>query len=85
MPLINLPGLEQYAYHLVDGQDGVTLILRDGSNACVGRIHPARPDASDNSWTAELGQLKVMTPFPSREEALETVCAYADTNPQLAI
>ena len=82
--MINLSGLAPVAYHLIDVDDGATLILRDTSNACVGRIHPATRDAADDLWTAELGQLRVLAPYPSRDDALGAVCAYAENNPEVA-
>jgi hypothetical protein len=84
MLMINLTGLAPLAYHLVDVDDGATLVFRDASNACVGRVHPANPGAADDLWMAELGHLRVLTPYLSREGALGAVCAYAEANPQLA-
>ena len=84
MPVINIAGLTRSGYHLDDRDDGVTLVLRDGSNACVGRVRPAKPDGGGDPWEAELGRIRVMRPYPSRVAAIADVCAYADKNPQLA-
>jgi hypothetical protein len=83
--MIDIPHLAQSSYHLEDLVDGAIRVLRDGSNACVGQIHPAMTGAADDLWLVELGQAKVMVPYPSRGAALAAVCAYADKNPQLAI
>jgi hypothetical protein len=79
-----VPDPAPLGYHLDELPNGITLVLRNGSNACVGRLHPANP-AGDDLWAAEFGPLKVMTPYTSREEALRAICAYADRNPHLAI
>jgi hypothetical protein len=83
--MIELAGLTRSGYHLDDHADGLTLVMRDGSNVCVGRVKPAKPHAGDNLWVAELGRLRVMRPYASREAAIAAVCAYADKNPQLDI
>jgi hypothetical protein len=83
--MINIAGLTRSGYHLQDRADGVTLVIRDDSNACVGRVRPARSDAGNDLWAAELGRIRVMKPYASREAAIAAVCAYADKNPQLAI
>jgi hypothetical protein len=79
----SLTGPGRSSYHFVDADDGVTLVFRTRSNACVGRVYHAT--ARGDLWTAELGRLRVLTPYSSREEALGAVCAYADKNPQLAV
>jgi hypothetical protein len=74
-----------FAYHFDDLPDRmVTLVFRDGTDACVGRVY-SKPDDGADRWMAELGKAMVMTPFPSRDEALAAVCAYADRNPHLAV
>jgi hypothetical protein len=81
--MINGTTLAQAGYYVDDVTDGMTLVRRDGSGACVGRLYRAKPDPRSDLWLAELGRLRVMTPYPSRGAAIAAVCAYAEENPQL--
>jgi hypothetical protein len=83
--MVNSTGLAQSGYYLDDTTDGMTLVRRHGSDTCVGRLHRAEPGPETDRWLADLGQLRVMTPYASRGAAVAAVCAYADMNPQLAI
>jgi hypothetical protein len=62
-----------------------TLVRRDSSGLGVGRIYPVGEAHRDGAWMAELGHLRVLTPYPSLHSAVEAICAYADANPQIAL
>ena len=69
-------------YHLDERSPGISLVRRAASGMYVGRVYETG-DAHRGRWVAELGPLKVVTPYPSRQSAIAAVCAYADANPDL--
>jgi hypothetical protein len=79
--MINGTSRARAGYYLDDVADGMTLVRRDPSGACVGRLYRAEPDPGSDLWLAELGLLRVMTPYPSRDAAVAAICAFADENP----
>lgn len=72
-------------YHLDDRDAGVTLVRRNNSDACVGRVYPVDGPRSDGAWMAEMGHMRVMAPYTSLRSAVLAICIYADANPQISL